>query len=47
MSVSLALVITAFLIATAKAEEKENLARFGEEYSRYLKGTKMFIPGLL
>ncbi len=47
LSVSLALFITAFLIATAKAEEKENLARFGEEYSRYLKGTKMFIPGLI
>jgi protein-S-isoprenylcysteine O-methyltransferase Ste14 len=47
LSGSLALAISAFLIATAKVEEKENLARFGEEYSRYSKGTKMFIPGLI
>ena len=47
LSGSLALGVSAFLIATAKVEEKENLARFGEEYSRYLKTTKMFIPGLI
>ncbi len=35
LSGSLALGVSAFLIATAKAEEKENLDRFGEEYSRY------------
>jgi protein-S-isoprenylcysteine O-methyltransferase Ste14 len=43
----LALGVSAFLIATAKAEEKENLSRFGEEYSRYRKTTKMFIPGFI
>jgi protein-S-isoprenylcysteine O-methyltransferase Ste14 len=42
-----ALGVLSFLIATALAEEKENLARFGDEYSRYRKSTKMFIPGLL
>ena len=47
LSGSLALGISAFLTATAKVEEKENQARFGEEYSHYLKGTKMFIPGLI
>jgi len=35
------------LMATAKAEEKENMTRFGDEYSRYRKTTKMFIPGLI
>jgi protein-S-isoprenylcysteine O-methyltransferase Ste14 len=43
----LALGVSAFLIATAKVEEKENLDRFGDEYSRYLKTTKMFIPGMI
>lgn len=43
----LALGVSAFLTATAKTEEKENLARFGEAYSRYRKTTRMFIPGLI
>jgi protein-S-isoprenylcysteine O-methyltransferase Ste14 len=47
LSGSLALGVSAFLIATAKAEEKENLVRFEDEYSRYRKSTKMFIPGLI
>jgi protein-S-isoprenylcysteine O-methyltransferase Ste14 len=47
LSGSLALGISAFLVATAKAEEKENMTRFGDEYSRYRKTTKMFIPGLI
>lgn len=38
---------TAFLIATALAEEKENLARFGEAYATYSKATKRFIPYLV
>jgi len=29
---------------TAKIEEKEMLSRFGEEYSEYMRETKMFIP---
>jgi len=32
------------LIATAKSEEKEMLAKFGEEYLVYSEKTKMFIP---
>lgn len=38
---------TAFLVATALAEEKENLTRFGEEYAKYMKTTKRFIPFLM
>ncbi|MDZ7289356.1 MAG: isoprenylcysteine carboxylmethyltransferase family protein [candidate division KSB1 bacterium] len=40
----LAACATAFLVATALAEEKENLARFGEEYAEYMKTTKRFVP---
>jgi protein-S-isoprenylcysteine O-methyltransferase Ste14 len=29
---------------TARIEEKEMIARFGEEYQQYMKETKMFIP---
>lgn len=42
----LVLVTSAFLIATAKAEETENLKRFGADYAAYMKTTKMFIPFL-
>lgn len=42
----LAACATAFLIATALAEEKENLARFGDAYATYSKTTKRFIPYL-
>jgi len=38
------LVASAFLYATAREEEKENLARFGEAYEGYMRGTKMFVP---
>jgi len=40
----MALVSTAFLIATAKGEESENFQKFGAEYTAYMKATKMFIP---
>ena len=36
--------ITAFLTATAKVEEAENLKRFGSAYARYIAHTRMFIP---
>ena len=35
-----------FLTLTAKAEEQENLEKFGEEYAEYMKSTKRFIPHL-
>ena len=35
-----------FLYITAKIEEKENIEFFGEDYSDYIKRSKMFIPYL-
>ena len=32
------------LVATARVEEQENLARFGQPYADYMKTTKMFVP---
>jgi protein-S-isoprenylcysteine O-methyltransferase Ste14 len=40
----LAAVATAFLYATARADEAECLVKFGEEYAGYMKKSKMFIP---
>jgi protein-S-isoprenylcysteine O-methyltransferase Ste14 len=37
-------VTTAFLYATARADERECLIKFGEKYAGYVKRTKMFIP---
>jgi protein-S-isoprenylcysteine O-methyltransferase Ste14 len=42
----LALAASALLVATARAEEHENLLKFGSEYAAYLKMTKRFIPYL-
>ena len=47
ISLVLAAVSTLALIATARFEEKENLARFGEEYRRYMQRTRLFVPFLL
>lgn len=44
---ALLLATTAFLIATARVEEAENVQRFGEPYSAYMSRTKMFLPFLL
>jgi protein-S-isoprenylcysteine O-methyltransferase Ste14 len=37
----------AFLAATARVEEEENLRKFGTDYAAYMKTTKMFIPFIL
>jgi protein-S-isoprenylcysteine O-methyltransferase Ste14 len=37
---------TAFLMATAKVEELEDIRYFGPAYAEYMKRTKMFIPFL-
>jgi protein-S-isoprenylcysteine O-methyltransferase Ste14 len=42
----LAVAAAAFLAATAKVEEVENLQKFGAEYAAYMKTTRMFIPFL-
>ncbi|NUM78971.1 isoprenylcysteine carboxylmethyltransferase family protein [candidate division KSB1 bacterium] len=47
VALSFAACATAFLVATALAEEKENLARFGTAYATYSKTTKRFIPFLV
>jgi protein-S-isoprenylcysteine O-methyltransferase Ste14 len=43
---TLALVCTTFLIATARADEAECIRFFGDEYQEYMKKTKRFIPYL-
>ncbi len=45
-SVLLCLVASVFLYATARAEERENLARFGASYEAYRQSTRLFIPGV-
>jgi protein-S-isoprenylcysteine O-methyltransferase Ste14 len=45
-SVLLALAATGFLVATAVAEEKENLESFGANYAAYMKRTRRFVPFL-
>jgi protein-S-isoprenylcysteine O-methyltransferase Ste14 len=43
---ALALLATAFLVATAKADEAECIRFFGPAYEDYRKQTKMFVPFL-
>lgn len=43
----LALASSALLAATAKAEEKESLEKFGDEYRSYMETTRMFVPHLI
>jgi len=42
-----ALVNLLAIVATAKAEEREMLKRFGDDYARYMQRTKMFIPFII
>lgn len=44
VSSGVALGATVFLLATAKAEEVENVRYFGAQYRAYMQRTKMFIP---
>jgi protein-S-isoprenylcysteine O-methyltransferase Ste14 len=44
MGIALVSVTTAFLFATAKADEAECIQFFGAQYNEYMKHTKMFIP---
>jgi protein-S-isoprenylcysteine O-methyltransferase Ste14 len=47
ISFSLALIASGLPVAMTKVEEKENIQKFGEEYSSYMKKTKMFIPFII
>jgi len=42
----LAMLCTLALFVTARLEERENIAYFGEEYVRYMRRSKMFVPFL-
>jgi len=44
VTVGLALVASVFLLATAKAEERENLLSFGPAYRDYMARTRLFVP---
>jgi protein-S-isoprenylcysteine O-methyltransferase Ste14 len=43
----LGLAATAFLMATARVEEGENVLYFGDAYREYMRETRMFIPFVL
>ena len=45
--IALAAIATGCLVATAKAEERENVRFFGSSYQSYMRQTKMFIPFVL
>ncbi len=40
----LSMIASLFLVLTARFEEKENVNYFGQEYTDYIKQTKMFVP---
>jgi protein-S-isoprenylcysteine O-methyltransferase Ste14 len=44
LNVLLVLLLLAALVATARFEEAENLARLGRPYAAYMKRTKRFLP---
>ena len=46
LTILLALIATLFLVATARAEEAEDIRFFGPAYQEYMKHTRMFIPFL-
>jgi len=46
LNIAMALAAAGCLLATALAEEKENIARFGAEYAEYLMHTRRFVPFL-
>jgi len=47
VSLPLALVASGLLVGMARVEEKENIHKFGDDYSSYIKTTKMFIPFII
>jgi len=47
IGITLALLATLFLSATAKADEAECIQVFGTDYKDYIKRTRMFIPFVL
>ena len=47
LTIFLSVTATIFLIATAKADERECMQIFGSDYQEYIKHSKMFIPYLV
>ena len=47
IQISLGIVNLAAIYLTARIEEKEMIAKFGDEYRSYMKESRMFIPFLL
>ena len=47
LNILLALIATLFLVATARAEEAEDVRFFGPAYQEYMQHTRMFIPFVL
>jgi len=47
VSFMLVLVASTLPVAMAKVEEKEDIRKFGDGYSKYIKTTKMFIPFII
>ncbi|MFC2122914.1 methyltransferase family protein [Bacteroidota bacterium] len=47
LATSLVILVVGFSLATALVEEKENLARFGDEYASYMKSTRRFLPFII
>jgi protein-S-isoprenylcysteine O-methyltransferase Ste14 len=43
-TLALAVVATVALAATAKVEEREDVARFGDEYREYMRRSRRFVP---
>lgn len=46
-TLALAVMATIALAATARIEEREDVARFGEDYRQYMKRTRRFVPFLV
>jgi protein-S-isoprenylcysteine O-methyltransferase Ste14 len=47
VSTTLVVLATASLGATARADERECLRHFGDQYRQYMRGTKLFLPFVL
>jgi len=43
-TISLMVINTLALVATARVEEKEMVDRFGEDYREYMRSTTRFVP---
>ena len=47
LTILLVLLVTGFIVAAARVEERENIRFFGSHYREYMKRSRMFVPWLL